>query len=59
MELGHGLLGASKKGLGCKHAYISQAAMFSRFRGLAPPIWFCTLLNPVPFSLISLLNGLY
>ena len=48
-----------QKGLRCKHANISQAAMFSRFRGLASPIWFCTLLNPLPSSLLSLLDGLY
>ena len=48
-----------QKGLRCKHANISQAAMFSRFRGLASPIWFCTLLNPFPSSLLSLLDGLY
>ena len=33
--------------------------MFSLFRGLASPIWFCTLLNPFPSSLISLLDRLY
>ena len=48
-----------QKGLRCKHANISQAAMFSRFRGLASLIWFCTLLNPLPSSLLSLLDGLY
>ena len=29
------------------------------FRGLASPIWLCTLLNPFPYSLLSLLDGLY
>ena len=32
-----------QKGQGCKHVDISQVAMFSRFKGLATPIWFCTL----------------
>ena len=31
-----------QKGQGCEHVDISQAAMFSRFRGLASPIWLCT-----------------
>ena len=30
-----------KKGWGCEHVDISQAAMFSNFRGLASPIWLC------------------
>ena len=47
------------KGQGCEHVHISQVAMFSRFRGLVSPIWLCTLLNTLPSSLISLLNGLY
>ena len=38
---------------GCKHGDISQTAMFSRFRGLASPIWLCTLLNPFPASFLS------
>ena len=36
-ELGHNLPSASKK-----HVDISQAAMFSRFKGSASPIWLCT-----------------
>ena len=48
-----------RKWWGCEHVDISQAAMFSRFGGLAFPIWLCTLLNPFPSSLISLLDGLY
>ena len=48
-----------QKGHGGKRVNINQAAMFSRFRGLASPIWFCTLLNPFPSSLISLLDRLY
>ena len=48
-----------QKGCGCKHIDMSQATMFNRFWGLASPIWLCTLLNPLPSSLISLLNGLY
>ena len=48
-----------QKGRGCKHVDISQAAMFSRFRGLASPICLCTLLNPFPSSFIYLLDGLY
>ena len=48
-----------QKGRGCEHVDISQAVMFNRFRGLASPIWLCTLLNPLPSSLISLLDGLY
>ena len=59
MELGHGLPSASKKGRGCEHVDISQTAVFNRFRGLASPIWLCTLLNPLPSSPISLLDGLY
>ena len=48
-----------QKRQGCEHVDISQAAMFIRFKGLASPIWLCTLLNPFPSSLISLLDGLY
>ena len=48
-----------QKGRGCEHVDIDQAVMFSRFRGLASPIWLCTLLNPLPSSLLSLLDGLY
>ena len=48
-----------QKGHGCKHIDMSQAAMFSRFRGPASPIWLCTLLNPLPSSILSLLDGLY
>ena len=48
-----------QKGQECEHVDISQAAMFSRFRGLASPIWFCTLLNPLPSFFLSLLDGLY
>ena len=48
-----------QKGRGCKNVGISQAAMFSSFRGLASPIWLCTLLNPLPSSLLSLLDVLY
>ena len=48
-----------QKGRGCKHVDISQAAMFSSFRGLAFPIWLCTLLKPLPSSFSSLLDGLY
>ena len=40
-----------QKGWGCEHVDISQATVFSRFRGLASPIWLCTLLNPLPSSL--------
>ena len=48
-----------KKGHGCKHVDMSQMAMFSSFRGLAFSFWLCTLLNPLPSSLLSLLDGLY
>ena len=48
-----------QKGWGCEHVDISQTAMFGRFRGLASPIWLCTLLNPFSSTLISLLDGLY
>ena len=48
-----------QKGWGCEHVNISVAATFNRFKGLASPIWLCTLLNPLPSSLISLLDGLY
>ena len=48
-----------QKGHGGKRVNINQAAMFSRFRGLASPIWFCTLLKPFPSFFPSLLNGLY
>ena len=48
-----------QKGQGCKHVDISQAAMFSSFRGLASLIWLCTHLNPLPSSPLSLLDGLY
>ena len=36
---------------------ISQATIFSRFKGLASPIWLCILLNPLPSSLLSRLDG--
>ena len=43
-----------QKGCGCKHIDISQAVMFSRFRGLASPIWLCTLLTTfLPPSFLS------
>ena len=48
-----------QKGRGCEHVDISQAAVFSRFRSLAFPIWFCTLLKPLPSFSLSLLDGLY
>ena len=32
-----------QKGRRCEHVSISQAVVFSRFRGLAFPVWFCTL----------------
>ena len=48
-----------QKWCGCKHVDMSQAVMFSRFSGLAYPIWLCTLLNPHSSSLIYLLDGLY
>jgi len=48
-----------QKGRRHKHVDISQAAMFSSFRSLASPIRLCTLLNLLPSSLISLLDGLY
>ena len=48
-----------QKGQGCEHVDMSQATMFSSFKGLAPPIWLCTLLRPLPSSSFSLLNGLY
>ena len=48
-----------QKGCECKHVDMSQEAMFNRFKGIASPIWLCTLLNPIPSSLISLLDGLY
>ena len=48
-----------QKGQRCKHVDISQAAMFRSFRGLASPIWLCTLLKLLPSSFLSLLDGLY
>ena len=48
-----------QKGRRRKHINIGQAAMFSSFRGLASPIWLCTLLKPLPSSFPSLLDGLY
>ena len=39
-----------QKGWGCKHVDISQATMFSGFRGLALPIWFCTFKTPLSSS---------
>ena len=47
-----------QKGQGCEHVDMCQAAMFSRFRGLASPIWLCTLLNPLPFSLRWVVLGI-
>ena len=46
-----------QKGHGCKHVDMSQAVMFSRFRNLVFPTWLCTLLNPLPSSPFSLLDG--
>ena len=48
-----------QNGWGCEHVDISQETVFSRFKGLASPIWLCTLLNPLPSSFLSLLDGLY
>ena len=51
MELGHSFLGASKRGADVS-MWLSQAAVVSRFRCLASPLWLCTLLNhflPLPF----------
>ena len=48
-----------QKGYKCKHVDMSQAAMFSRFRGQVSPIWLCTLLNPLSSSLFALLDELY
>ena len=48
-----------QKGRKCEHGNISQTVVFSRFKGLAFPIWWCTLLNPLPSSPLSLLDGLY
>ena len=42
-----------QKRRGCEHANISQADMFSRFRGLASPISLCTLFNTLPSSDLS------
>ena len=42
LELAYSLLGACKKGTDAS-MWLSQAAMFSRFRSLASPIWLCTL----------------
>ena len=36
-----------QKGRGCKHVDISQVAMFSRFRGLASPIWSYVIFKPL------------
>ena len=49
----------NQKEQGCEHVDISQVAIFSKFRGLASPIWLCILLNPLPSSLFSLLDRLY
>ena len=48
-----------QKGRGCEHMDISQVAMFSRFTGLDSSIWLYTLLNLLPSSLLSLLDGFY
>ena len=56
MELRHGLSGASKKG---EDVDMGQAIRFSRYRSLVFPIWLCTILNPLPSSPFSLLDGLY
>ena len=48
-----------QKGQRHKHVDISQVEMFISFRGLASPIWLCTLLNPLFSSLLSLLDRLY
>ena len=42
LELGHNLPGTSKKGTDAS-MWLSQAAIFNRFRSLAFPFWFCTL----------------
>ena len=48
-----------QKGHWCKYVDMSQAAKFNKFRSLFFPIWLCTLLNPLPSSPLSLLDGLY
>ena len=45
MELGHDFQGSCKRDTdSCM--WLSQAAMFSRFKSLGFPIWLCTLFNP-------------
>ena len=48
-----------QRGCGRKHVDLSQAAVASRFRGLASPIWLYTLLNPSPSSSLFPLDGFY
>ena len=48
-----------QKGHRCKLVDISQAACSVVLEGLASPFWLCTLSNPLPSSLLSLLDGLY
>ena len=48
-----------QKGWRLKYVDISQTAMFNSFRGLASPIWLCTLLKPLPSSSPSFLDSLY
>ena len=48
-----------QKGRGCEHVNIRPTVVFKTFRGLDFPIWLCTLLNPLPSSTLSLLDGLY
>ena len=44
---------------GCKHVDVSLSAVFSRLRSLVYLIWLYTLLNPLPSSFPSFLDGLY
>ena len=47
------------KGARMRACGYKPSGWFSRFRGLASPIWLRTLLNPLSSSLLSHLDGLY
>ena len=52
LELGHSLPSTSKKDTDAS-MWLSQVAVFNKFRSLAFPLWYCTLSSPY------LLDGLY
>ena len=58
MELGYGFPSTSKMDADAS-MWLSQAAIVSRFRSLASPLWFMYSVKPLPSSPLSPLDGLY